>query len=82
VNDAAATPRESFKDVLAHVIDEAYTDPEIVRTAPHNQAIRRLRPADLDDPTQWATTWRAYRRKRAVNASAAPAPPAPAQAGP
>ena len=28
--------------VLAHVVDEAYTDPEIVRTAPHNQAIRRL----------------------------------------
>ena len=25
-------------DVLAHVCDEAYCDPEIVRTAPHNQA--------------------------------------------
>ncbi len=53
-------------DVLAHVIDEAYTHPDIVRTAPHNQAVHRLGPADLDDPANWATTYRAYRRKRAA----------------
>ena len=29
-------------DVLAHVIDEAYANPEIVRTAPHNQAIHQV----------------------------------------
>ena len=34
---------DDWIDVLAHVIDEAYADPEIVRTAPHNQAIREAR---------------------------------------
>jgi glycine dehydrogenase subunit 2 len=55
---------DEWIDVLAHVVGEAYSDPEIVRTAPHNQAIRRLAPTDLDDPANWATTWRAYLRKQ------------------
>ena len=55
---------DEWIDVLAHVIEEAYTDPERVRTAPHNQAIRKLDATDLNDPANWATTWRAYRRKR------------------
>jgi glycine dehydrogenase subunit 2 len=55
---------DEWIDVLAHVVGEAYTDPEIVRTAPHNQAIRRLGPTNLDDPANWATTWRAHLRKQ------------------
>jgi len=50
--------------VLAHVVEEAYSDPELVRTAPHNQAIRKLDATDLNDPANWATTWRAHKRKR------------------
>ena len=56
---------DEWIDVLAHVVEEAYTDPEIVRTAPHNQAISRLGARDLNDPQNWATTWRAHLRKRA-----------------
>jgi glycine dehydrogenase subunit 2 len=52
-------------DVLAHVCNEAYTDPEIVRTAPHNQAIHKLDYSGANDPERWATTWRAYLRKNA-----------------
>jgi glycine dehydrogenase subunit 2 len=55
---------DEWIDVLAHVVGEAYRDPEIVRTAPHKQAIRRLGPTNLDDPEQWATTWRAHLRKQ------------------
>jgi glycine dehydrogenase subunit 2 len=55
---------DAWIDVLAQVIEEAYTDPELVRSAPHNQAIRKLDATDLNDPANWATTWRAYRRKR------------------
>jgi glycine dehydrogenase subunit 2 len=55
---------DEWVDVLAHVVDEAYTDPEIVRAAPHNQAISRLGATDLNDPAHWATTWRAHTRKR------------------
>ncbi len=51
-------------DVLAQVCREAYDDPELVRTAPHNQVVHKLDDASLDDPARWATTWRAYQRKR------------------
>lgn len=50
-------------DVLAHVVAEAYSDPELVRTAPHNQVVAKIDGAGLDDPNRWATTWRAHRRK-------------------
>ena len=50
-------------DVLAHVLDEAREDPEMVRTAPHRQAVAAIVTDGLDDPERWATTWRAYLRK-------------------
>lgn len=53
-------------DVLAQVCREAYEDPELVRSAPHNQVVHKLADAPLDDPAVWATTWRAYLRKRAA----------------
>jgi glycine cleavage system P protein (glycine dehydrogenase) subunit 2 len=53
-------------DVLAHVIDEAYSDPELVKTAPHNQAIHQVDGSRVNEPDQWATTWRAHRRKAAA----------------
>ena len=65
---------DEWIDVVAHVIDEAYTNPEIVKTAPHNQAISKLGPIDLNDPASWATTWRAHRRKRAEAAVTRTAP--------
>jgi glycine dehydrogenase subunit 2 len=55
---------DKWISVLAHISDEAYSNPEIVTTAPHNQAIHKLKGASLDDPAKWAMTWRAYRRKQ------------------
>jgi glycine dehydrogenase subunit 2 len=52
-------------DVLAHVIDEAYRDPERVRSAPHNQVVAKLSDRDINDPANWATTWAAWQRKMA-----------------
>jgi glycine dehydrogenase subunit 2 len=49
--------------VLRQISDEAYSNPEIVKTAPHCQPIHRVRTEGLDDPERWATTWRAYLRK-------------------
>ncbi|MNY82280.1 glycine dehydrogenase subunit 2 [compost metagenome] len=49
--------------VLAHISDEAYSNPEIVKTSPHNQAIHRMKSAPLEDPQHWAMTWRSYLRK-------------------
>jgi len=50
--------------VLGHVCEEAYSTPEIVKSAPHNQVIGKIDPAPLEDPERWAMTWRAYKRKR------------------
>lgn len=54
---------DTWIDVLAHVIDEAYRDPELVKTAPHNHAIAQVDGSRVNEPDGWATTWRAAKRK-------------------
>ena len=49
--------------VIARIVEEAYADPGLVKTAPHGQAIHQIKSGPLDDPGQWAMTWRAYLRK-------------------
>ncbi len=52
-------------DVVAKVCEEARSDPEMVRSAPHNQAIAQVRGDAFEDPAKWAMTWRAWKRKQA-----------------
>jgi len=52
-----------FAAVLKQISHEAYTDPERVRTAPHNAATHKPNTASLNDPKKWAMTWRAYLQK-------------------
>jgi glycine dehydrogenase subunit 2 len=55
---------EEYAAVLAQIAQEARTDPELVKQAPHKCAVhKRAAEEELDDPTKWATTWRAYKRK-------------------
>ncbi len=54
---------DEYAAILRHVAEEARTNPEVVKTAPHNSTVHRIDPAPLDDPSQWAITWRAYRKK-------------------
>jgi glycine cleavage system P protein (glycine dehydrogenase) subunit 2 len=54
---------DEYAAILEHVATEARTQPEIVRTAPHNSTVHSIDPAPYDDPEQWAITWRAYQRK-------------------
>jgi glycine dehydrogenase subunit 2 len=54
---------DEYAAILAHVAQEARTDPEMVKSAPHNSTIHTIDHTPLDDPTQWAITWRAYKRK-------------------
>jgi glycine dehydrogenase subunit 2 len=56
---------DTWIGVIERIVDEAYRDPELVKTAPHNQAIRRIKADALEDPKRWAMTWRAFQRKRA-----------------
>jgi len=54
---------DEYIAILRHVANEAYTNPEVVKTAPHNSTIHKIQHEPLDDPSQWALTWRAYLRK-------------------
>lgn len=54
---------DEYAAIMRHVADEAYSNPEIVRTTPHNSTVHTIDHHPLDDPSQWAMTWRAYRRK-------------------
>lgn len=56
---------EEYAAVLARIADEALTNPELVKEAPHKCAShKRSAEEELDDPAKWATTWRAYNQKR------------------
>jgi glycine dehydrogenase subunit 2 len=54
---------DEYAAILAHVAQEARENPEVVRTAPHNNTVHTIDPLPLDDPAEWAITWRAWRRK-------------------
>jgi glycine dehydrogenase subunit 2 len=54
---------DEYAAIMAHVADEARTNPELVKTAPRNSTVHSIDPSPLDDPAQWAMTWRAYRKK-------------------
>jgi glycine dehydrogenase subunit 2 len=54
---------DEYASILAHVAEEARTDPVMVKGAPHNSTIHTIDHTPLDDPSRWAMTWRAYRRK-------------------
>ena len=55
---------EYWAGVLKQISKEAYTNPEILKMAPHNSSIHKVNAAPLDDPKKWAMTWRAYLKKR------------------
>ncbi|UCF94544.1 MAG: aminomethyl-transferring glycine dehydrogenase subunit GcvPB [Desulfobacterales bacterium] len=55
---------EYWAAVLKQISDEAYTNPEIVKTSPHKAPIHLVSYDALDDPAKWAITWRAYLKKK------------------
>ncbi|MDO8185274.1 aminomethyl-transferring glycine dehydrogenase subunit GcvPB [Conexibacter sp. JD483] len=57
---------DTWIDVLERVIEEAYADPDLVKTAPHSHPIAQVDASRVDAPSQWATTWRAAVRKGVV----------------
>lgn len=50
--------------VVAQIVREARETPELVKSAPHNQAIAQVDGSVFEDPEAWAMTWRAWKRKR------------------
>ena len=57
---------DEYAAILAQVAHEARTEPELVKTSPHNCAAHRVTDNRyFEDPDLWAVTWRAYLRKHA-----------------
>ncbi|MGA9190352.1 MAG: aminomethyl-transferring glycine dehydrogenase subunit GcvPB [Anaerolineales bacterium] len=55
---------DEYATILAHVAEEARSQPEVLKNAPHNSPVHRVSDERyLDDPELWAITWRAYLRK-------------------
>lgn len=50
-------------EALATIINEAYTNPNVIRQAPARASVEPLETHDADDPERWAFTWRAWVRK-------------------
>lgn len=55
---------DELAEVLAAIAQEARTDPETVRTAPHRAPIGPLDEAAANDPDRWAMTYRALQERR------------------
>ena len=62
---------DEFADIFHMISEEAYSNPELVKTAPHHAALSsQIREEYLHNPHLLATTWRAYQRHEKENAAA------------
>ncbi len=54
---------DEYISIIRQVSREAYSDPEMVRSAPHRSTITPIDPEPLSDIKKFACTWRAYKKK-------------------
>lgn len=54
---------DEYIETLKFVFNEAYINPDIVKTAPHQSVCHSLDESGMDDPDKWAITWRSYLKK-------------------
>jgi len=54
---------DRFAEVFDCISKEAYSNPEIVKSAPHRCALHKVLDGPLNDPKQLATTWRAFLKR-------------------
>lgn len=55
---------DEYVEALKAICEEAYTNPEIVKTAPHKASISRIENETIKDYSELAVTWRAFKRKK------------------
>jgi len=55
---------DRFVRVFQQISQEAYTNPEILKKAPHNCAISKIDSSPSNDPNKWALTLKAYLKKQ------------------
>jgi glycine dehydrogenase subunit 2 len=57
---------DEYVNALKHVFNEAYENPNHIKTAPHSSVVHQVDESSLDDPAEWALTWRTYLSKTTV----------------
>ncbi len=55
---------DRFCEIIHQLSHEAYTNPEIIRTAPHNCAVSRIDMSLTEDFKKIALTWNAFLKKK------------------
>lgn len=55
---------DNFYESLSKVIDEAYSEPEKVKSAPHNTAVGRIDEVKASHPRTMTPSWRVYVKRR------------------
>ncbi|MCB0731903.1 MAG: aminomethyl-transferring glycine dehydrogenase subunit GcvPB [Ignavibacteriae bacterium] len=54
---------DEYINALSYISKEAYSNPDIVKLAPHNSVVHKIDHSWFDDPTKWSITWRLYKKK-------------------
>jgi len=54
---------DEYANTIEHIAHEAYNNPEVVKTAPHNSVCHKIDYSVLDRPDEWCITWRSYLKK-------------------
>ena len=54
---------DEYIATLKYIFEEAKTNPEYVKSAPHRSVCHQLDESGMDDPDKWAITWRSYLKK-------------------
>jgi glycine dehydrogenase subunit 2 len=60
---------DEYLDALRHVVQEARSEPETVKNAPHRSVVHKNDESVMDDPFKWAVTWRAFIKKHGEDAA-------------
>jgi glycine dehydrogenase subunit 2 len=55
---------EKYASILIKIIEEAYNNPQVVLTAPHNTTIGRLDEAKASHPKTMALSWKMFKKKQ------------------
>lgn len=56
---------DEYAEIIQQVSDEAYSDPDMVRSAPHRSSITQRDESILHDPAKVVVTWRQWLKRSA-----------------
>ncbi|WP_352418606.1 aminomethyl-transferring glycine dehydrogenase subunit GcvPB [Proteiniborus sp.] len=56
---------DEYANIFKKISEEAYENPELVKTAPHNTPISLISKEEVTDPKELIVTWRIYKKKKA-----------------